>query len=181
MSSPSNERKSALRSRRQTLALIGSALLAAPLASACRPLYGSTPGGERLKDVMAGIDITPIPGRVGQRLRNELIFTTTGGGRSSGSVYRLDISIRESLTKTLVSTTGDARGEIYLLEARYKLVNLTDKQVVFEGKGVGRAAYDRFNPIFSNVRARIDAENRAARTVAETIRTGLAGYLSSQA
>ncbi len=181
MSSPENARKGALHSRRKALALIGSALLAAPIASACQPLYGSTPGGARLKDVMAGIDITPIPGRVGQRLRNELIFTTTGGGRPAESRYRLDISIRESLTKTLVSTTGDARGEIYLLEARYKLISVSDKKVLLEGKGVGRAAYDRFDPIFANVRARRDAENRAARTVAETIRTGVAGYLSGQA
>ena len=181
MSSPSNERRKALRSRRQALALIGSALLAAPLASACQPLYGSTPSGARVKDVMAGIDIPTIPGRVGQRLRNELIFATTGGGRSSGSQYRLEISVRESSTKTLVSTTGDAQGEIFLLEARYRLISLPDKKVVLEGKGVGRAAFDRFNPIFANVRARIDAENRAARTVADTIRTGVAGYLSGQA
>ena len=181
MSSPSTKRENALRSRRQALALIGSALLAAPLASACQPLYGSTPSGARVKDVMAGISITPIPGRVGQRLRNELIFATTGGGHAGDSIYRLDISVRESKTKTLVSTTGDARGEIYLLEARYKLVKLSDNQVVFEGKGVGRAAYDRFDPIFSNVRAQIDADNRAARTVATTIRTGVAGFLSSQA
>ncbi len=181
MSSPKNARKGALRSRRQALALIGSALLAAPLASACQPLYGTTHNGTRLKDVMAGIDITPIPGRVGQRLRNELIFTTTGGGYPGESRYRLEISVRESLTKTLVSTTGDAQGEIFLLEARYKLISLADNKVVLEGKGVGRAAYDRFNPIFANVRARIDAENRAARTVAETIRTGVAGYLSGQA
>ncbi|MDA7946416.1 MAG: hypothetical protein MPJ78_02955 [Hyphomicrobiaceae bacterium] len=181
MSSPDNKRRKALRSRRQALALIGSALLAAPLASACQPLYGSTPNGARVKDVMAGIDITEIPGRVGQRLRNELIFSTTGGGRAGGSVYRLEISVRESLTKTLVSTTGDAQGEIYFLEANYKLVSLADNKIVFRGKGVGRAAYDRFNPIFSNVRARIDAENRAARIVADTIRTGVAGYLSGQA
>ena len=181
MSSPRRKQGAPFASRRRALALIGSALLAAPLVSACQPLYGSTASGARLKDVMAGIDITPVPGRVGQRLRNELIFTTTGGNRPGESRYRLDISVRESVTKTLVSTTGDAEGEIFQLEANYKLVSLADNKTVFEGKGVGRAAFDRFNPIFANVRAQIDAENRSARTVAEAIRVGLAGYLSRQA
>ncbi|MGI9386949.1 MAG: hypothetical protein ACR2OX_05920 [Methyloligellaceae bacterium] len=181
MSSHRKVRGARRESRRRALALIGSALLAAPLVSACQPLYGSTAGGARLKDVMAGIEITPIPGRVGQRLRNELIFTTTGGGRTGKSLYRLDIAVRESVTKTLVSTTGDAQGEIFQLEADYKLISLADNKTVFQGKGVGRAAFDRFNPIFANVRAQIDAENRAARTVAEAIRIGLAGHLSRQA
>lgn len=181
MSSPRKVQAPSRQSRRQALALIGSALLAAPLISACQPLYGSTASGARLKDVMAGIDITPIPGRVGQRLRNELIFTSTGGGHAGESRYRLDITVRESVTSTLVNTTGDAAGEIFVLEADYSLVNISDNVAVFRGRGVGRASFDRFNPIFANVRAQIDAENRAARTVAEAIRVGVASYLSRQA
>ena len=46
-----------------------------------QPLYGgSTVGGAKLKEVMASVDVVPIPGRVGQKLRNELIFENTGGG-----------------------------------------------------------------------------------------------------
>ncbi len=181
MSSPNRPDRSSLNSRRRALALIGSALLAAPLLSACKPLYGTTQSGAQLKDVMAGIDISKIPGRTGQRLRNELIFATTGGGHAGETRYRLDISIRESVTKTLVQKTGDAEGELYNLEAKYKLISVADRKVVLEGVGVGRAAFDRFDPTFANVRARIDAENRAARTVAESIRTGVAGFLSSRA
>ena len=181
MSSPEKTKQSRLHSRRRTLALIGSALLAAPFVSACKPLYGTTPGGARLKDVMASLEITEIPGRVGQRVRNELIFGVTGGGRPPRAEYRLEISVRESINDTLVEKTGDAKGQLYNLDAQFKLVRLADKQIVLEGRSAGRAALDRFDPIFSNIRARIDAENRAARVVADGIKTRVAAFLSSTA
>jgi len=174
MSSRERTGKNKFHSRRRTLALIGSALLAAPFVSACQPLYGTTPGGARLKDVMASLEITEIPGRVGQRVRNELIFGVTGGGRPPRAEYRLEISVREWIVDTLVEQTGDAKGQLYHLDAQFK-------QVVLSGRSAGRAALDRFDPIFSNVRARIDAENRAARVVSDGIKTRIAAFLSSTA
>ena len=189
MSSREGIPTSAPYSRRRVLALIGAVLLAAPALSACQPLYGSTESGARLKDVMAGLDIPEIPGRVGQRVRNELIFGVTGGARPAASLYRLDISVRETVTDTLVRRTGNAQGQLYSLDALFKLVRLADNKVVLEGKSAGRAALDRTSILqpsgkqarllFSDVRARIDAENRAARTVAEGIRTRIAAFLSS--
>ena len=67
-------------------------------------------------------------------------------------------------------------GEVLELSASYKLRDGSGK-VVMQGKAVSRAAYQRFEQIFANVRAQYDAEDRAARTVAETIRTRLAAYL----
>lgn len=181
MSSHSGREKNTACSRRRVLALAGSALLMAPLVSACQPLYGSTPSGARLKDVMAGLKVTEVPGRVGQRVRNELIFASTGGGHAGEPLYQLDISVRESISDTMVELTGDVQGQLYNLDAQFKLVRLADKQVVLEGKSSGRAALDRFDPIFTNTRARIDAENRAARVVADGIRTRIAAFLSSTA
>ena len=64
-----------------------SLLLAAAMAlSACgdaagfRPLYAPTAGGGNVSERLKQVDFAPIPGRVGQRIRNEMIFQTTGGG-----------------------------------------------------------------------------------------------------
>ena len=114
---------------------------------------------------MAGVDVTPIPGRVGQKLRNELIFANTGGGNAAPTRYRLDIVIKESVTDQLVQITGDATGQVYQLDATFKLVDAASGKVVLQGKAISRAPYNRFQEIFANVRARYDAENRAARTV----------------
>lgn len=145
-----------------------------------QPLYGTTAGGSRLAAVMAGVEITPIPGRVGQRMRNELIFENTGGSGQATSTYKLDIVIKESVINELVEITGDAKGQVYELDATFKLIS-NDGRVVLEGKATSRAAYERFETIFSNVRARYDAENRAARTVAESIKVRIAAYLSQAA
>ena len=142
-----------------------------------QPLYGTTAGGSRLAAAMAGVDITPIPGRVGQRVRNELIFENTGGSGQTGTTYKLDIVIKESLTNELVKISGDAKSQVYELDATFKLIS-NDGRVVLEGKATSRAPYERFETIFSNVRARYDAENRAARTVAESIKVRIAAYLS---
>lgn len=158
--------------------------LAALALAGCgfQPLYGgTTAGGAKLAEVMAAVDTTPIPGRVGQKLRNELIFTNTSGGYAAPVRYRLDIAIKESVTSQLVQITGDATSEVYQLEAAFKLINSSNGEVLLEGKAITRAAYNRFQEIFANVRARYDAENRAARTISESIKTQVAAFLSNAA
>ncbi len=158
--------------------------LAALALAGCgfQPLYGgTTAGGAKLAEVMAAVDTTPIPGRVGQKLRNELIFTNTGGGYAVPTRYKLDIAIKESVTDELVQITGDATGQVYQLEATFKLINSSNGQVLLEGKAISRAAYNRFQEIFANVRARYDAEDRAARTISESIKTQVAAFLANAA
>jgi len=162
--------------------LAALALLALGLAGCgLQPLYGSTAGGSRLAAVMSSVEVAPVPGRVGQRVRNELIFENTGGSGSAPQTnYKLDIVIKENITNELVKISGDAKAQVYELDATFKLIG-KDGKVVLEGKATSRAAYERFETIFSNVRARQDAENRAARTVAESIKVRIAAYLSQAA
>ena len=131
---------------------------------------------------LARVDFAPIPGRVGQRIRNELVFQTTGGGGSGEAPnQRLEIALKESLISTLVRVDGEAAGQIYAIEASFRLIDVNNKQVIFQGTSVARAGFERFSSVYSNVRAREDAENRAAKTVAEDIKTRLATYLSRAA
>ena len=53
--------------------------------------------------------------------------------------------------------------------------------MINSGAAVSRAAYNRYQEIFANVRARRDAENRAADTVAESIKTQIAAFLATSA
>ncbi len=175
-------------SRRALLRAFTAAIATAPLLAACgesgfRPLYGTASvGGGNVEQKLAQVDISTIPGRVGQVLRNELIYQSTGGGeRPTEPTYRLEIALRETVTSTLVQTDGDARSQIYNLDASFQLVRLSDKTVVLKGKSYGRAGFERFTSIFSNVRAREDAENRAARTIGEEMKTRVASFLASAA
>ena len=161
-----------------------AALLAAAALglSGCgvQPLYGTTVGGGRTGAAMDTVDVTPIPGRVGQKVRNELIFFNTGGGKHGPTAYTLDVSVKQSVIKELVQVSGNATGEVLELNATFKLRDRSGK-VVMQGKAVSRAAYQRFEQIFTNVRAQYNAEDRAARTVADAIRVRVASFLQQSA
>lgn len=167
--------------------LVLAIVLVAPLLSACsggfKPLYGEASlGGAHADERLAKVAVGTIPGRVGQQIRNELIFHATGGG---GEVIqpdmRLDVAIRESVTSTLVRVDGDSGSQIYNVEAKFQLVRISDKSVVLSGTSYGRASFERNKSIFSNVRAREDAENRAAKTVGEDLKARLSAYLAGSA
>ena len=146
-----------------------------------RPLYGSTAAGGYVPERMKQVDFAPIPGRVGQRIRNDLIFQTTGGRDSLPPQYRFEVVLKENLISTLVDLKGEAAGAVYTVEASFRLIDSRDKQVLFQGSSHGRASFERFESIYSNVRAREDAENRVARTIADDLKTRLAAYLSRSA
>lgn len=173
-------------SRRSLVRGLSLVLAAAPVLAACgneglRPLYGATPSGAGLQERLAQVDVAPIPGRVGQRIRNDLIFLSTGGGSPLPPSHRLEVTIHESVLSTLVRLDGESLGQIYAIQAAFKLISISDKKVVLQGTAHARAGFERFQSIYSNVRARDDAENRAARTVADDLKTRVATYLSREA
>jgi LPS-assembly lipoprotein len=164
---------------------VASVVVLACLVSACgtsgfQPLYGSAGIGAQADEKLAQVETTTIPGRVGQVIRNEMIFQTTGGGAAIEPVYRLDIAVRETVASTLVNSAGDARSQIYNLDASFKLIRIADKKLMLEGTSFGRAGFERSKSIFSNVRARRDAEDRAATTVGQDLKSRLSAFLASQ-
>ncbi len=183
MSSPRGKKPHDAPSRRALLRGLAVTFAAAPILAACgdgdfRPLYGPTASGEHLQDVLAKVDIAPIPSKVGQRIRNELIFNNTGGGEAQKPAYRLEIVIREGINSTLVTKDGEAYSQVYNVEAGYQLIHLKQKSIVLQGSSHARAAFERYQSIYSNVRAREDAETRVAKTIADELKVRLAAYLS---
>jgi LPS-assembly lipoprotein len=174
-------------SRRSTVWVALVCMAVPMLAAGCgdsgfHPLYATSPITGNVNDKLAKMEVAPIPGRVGQRLRNELIFQSTGGGNAAFEpIYRLEIVVRESISATLVQIDGNSSGSIYNLNASFRLVRLDDKSIALQGESHGRSAFQRFDSVFSNVRARKDAEDRAAQTVAEDLKARLAAYLSGNA
>jgi LPS-assembly lipoprotein len=137
--------------------------------------------GPDVNQKLAQLEIAPIPGRVGQRLRNELIYESTGGGHALPPEYRLEVVMRESIDATLVQIDGNSSGSVYNIKATFRLIRLADKSVALQGASTGRIMFQRFDSVFANVRARNDAENRAAKTVADDLKARLAAYLSGAA
>jgi LPS-assembly lipoprotein len=101
--------------------------------------------------------------------------------------YRLDIALRESVRNTLVTGIGSPTGQILQLDAEFRLVRIADNETLFKGESTSEAAYDLAGSTgiagstYGDTRARIDAENRAARVLADTLKTRVAAYLSRSA
>jgi LPS-assembly lipoprotein len=167
--------------------LVLVAAMLGPTLAACgnsgfKPLYGAAGIGAQADDRLAQVSVTTIPGRVGQVIRNELIFHATGGGGEVvNAAYRLDVAIRQSVTSTLVRVDGDSSSQIFNIEAKFQLIRVSDKAVVLSGMSYGRASFERNKSIFSNVRAREDAENRAAKSVGEDLKSRLSAHLAGAA
>jgi LPS-assembly lipoprotein len=89
--------------------------------------------------------------------------------------------MRESITPTLVQIDGNSSGSVYNLSTSFRLVRLADKSVALTGESSSRAAFQRFDSVFANVRARQDAEDRAAKTIGEELKGRVAAYLSGAA
>lgn len=172
---------------RRALNLGAVVIIAAPLLAACgnggfRPLYGSSAvGGASVSEKLAQVKIGKIPGRVGQKLRNDLMFHTTGGGNGLPPEYRLDVAVRQSVTSTLVRQDGDAASQVYNLTAKFTLTRLSDNSVALEGSSHSKAGFNRFTSIYSNVRARRNAEDRAAVIVSEDLKSRISAYLAGAA
>ena len=154
------------------------------LAGCFRPMYATldnqvaadgtvAPG---LDDRLAGIEIAPVDGRVAQRVRNELAYGLNGG---AGNEYRLTLSVNQSIEDVIVRRTREPEAQILVLRVRFTLTDQTTGKVVHGGNVVARASYDRSEQIFANERAKLDAENRAARVVANSLKTRIAGYFAS--
>ena len=143
-----------------------------------RPMYAASPDGTNLNDRLKRVRITTIPGRVGQMIRNELLFQTRGGGRGETPNLQLDIAVREKELSTLVNREGDSLSRVYTLTATFQLIDLKTRKTVLKGKSFGRAGYERFKSIFSNVRAQKDAKRRSALVVARDIKSRLEAFLA---
>ena len=177
---------SAPMTRRAALRGFGVSLGAAALLAGCadgsglRPIYGSLgSSGPSLEQKLTQVGISHIPGRSGQIIRNDLIFHTTGGGAQRDPAYTLEITIKETSTSTLVARDGNSAAQIYNIDAAFQLVRIADKQVILRGVSQGRANYERYSTIVSNVRAGEDAQARAAKTIATDIKSRLSLYLGS--
>jgi LPS-assembly lipoprotein len=146
-----------------------------------RPMYAASANGGGLADRLAQIEITTIPGRAGQIIRNELMFQTRGGGGAGTAApsMRLNIAVREKELSTLVNREGDALGRVYTVTAAFQLVDMKTHKTLLKGESFGRASYDRFEPIYANVRAKKDAQRRSAKSIAQDIKSRLEAFLAS--
>lgn len=174
------------RARLLTLAAFGAALaLVGGGLAGCtegpRPLYGKASGGT--VEALKSIDIAAVPGRVGQQVRNELVFGFYGGeGDVQGKpVYRLELTVTSTDNAVGVERYRNLPSAyVEQLTATYALVDIASGATVTSGTTFANAAYDYSQQRFADVRAKRDAENRVATVAAADIRNKIAVFFASR-
>lgn len=158
------------------LLAISSVLLLA--ACQVRPLYSEGPSG-KASSALASIKIADAEDRVGQDVRNRLIFLTSGGaGEPANAQYNLALKVTSDTQGVLFDQQADtAEAGRVVVRADYNLTRIDNGQTVRSGNRSAVALVDFSEQEFAKARAKIDAEKRAATELAEIIRADLAASL----
>lgn len=167
--------------RRLFLALAGAAGAALLPGCTARPLYAT--GGVEAGTASARPDIIvkPATSRVELEMRNHLVYLLTGGGpEPTEAAYTFQATVFTVDTPTVtVQRTIDAEpssGQVIVV-ARYSIIDNKTGAAVAAGARSTVASYDAPRQVYASVRASRDAENRAARELAETLRVVIAQEL----
>jgi len=153
------------------------------LVSACtvRPLYSNAPlsTGSTANTELASIAIKPVKTRYAQQVRNNLIFGFgRGAGEPASPLYSLDLTVTEAVDSAALVQVGTDEDEptagSVTLNASYTLTDMKTGAVITVGKRAITSSFDRPRQEFASYRAQIDAENRAARELAEALQLSIA-------
>ncbi|MCB1420238.1 MAG: hypothetical protein KDJ74_15045 [Notoacmeibacter sp.] len=171
---------------------LGLALLAGlTILAGCsvQPLYGTAnrlpvaPADEDNRRI-ASVLVAPATNREGLEVRNHLIFLLNGGaGQPAEPRYRMALTVKsknqtvaevQSCPAAICGFDSLPTAGAIKLEAKYVLTNAKTGKPVAKGSRFVSSPYDRGRQEFANYRAVRDANDRAARELAEMLRLAIA-------
>lgn len=162
-----------------------SLLCVAMLSAGCTvgPLYGNAYAPTSTAARVANIGIKPVTTRQAQEVRNHLIFMFSGGqGNPADPAYTMTLIVSSSSTAAAVIQSGTTEqsptSSLVNMTARYTVRDNATGEVVTRGRRQVASAYDVPRQEFAALRALRDAEDRAARELAEQVRLAVAQDLA---
>jgi len=168
---------------------IAAVIALAGLNAACfQPLYAtrSVNGGVPIGAALAQVQVDRIAAangtpesRIALEIENALDFELHGGGGLISPTHKLNVRMVTSRNSIITDVaTGRVEAEITGIDSSFTLVELSSGKTVLNGRTFARVSsdYPGQQQRFARVRARLDAEDRAAKVLAENIRTRLASF-----
>jgi LPS-assembly lipoprotein len=170
--------------------LIAVAGLAGLTAGCFQPMYAEhADGSPALRDKLLTVDLPPVDkpnasreARIGVEIRNALAFKLYGNATGAPPLYKLVLRFSTSRSSLIVDpNTGLPSSENYGIDAQFNLVELATNKSVMTGSTFSRVTYDMPGSYqrFARSRAFRDAEDRAAREIADNIQTRIASFFAA--
>lgn len=138
---------------------------------------GNTNAGlsQTTADVLSRMEVAKVNSRIGQQVRNALLFRLNGGQMKEGGHLKVNLAIHSSAQTLAVETNELAPTSARLeLTGNYTIVDKRDGSTVGTGQRKAIAAYDLTPQSFANERAYRDAQDRSAKALAEQLRLAIA-------
>jgi len=173
---------------RNPLRIAAVVALGALNAACFQPLYASrsVAGGAPLGTALAQVRVEHVDApngtpesRVAVELQNALEFELNGGGGTISPTHALKVRMTVARSSIITDiTTGRVEAEITGIDSTFTLTELATGKAVMNGRTFARVSsdYPGQQQRFARVRARIDAETRAAKVIAENVRTRVASF-----
>ncbi len=152
------------------------------LLSGCgfKPMYGESGANPALQETFSGIEVAPIPDRIGQVVRNHLLDRINPYGQPSVPDYVLQIQLVLSTEGFGFRSDESVTRESLTLEAAFRLTDRKTGDVVLEELVRSVHTYDVVQSDFANFSAQTDAEARTALQVSELITANLGMFFKSR-
>jgi LPS-assembly lipoprotein len=141
-----------------------------------KPLYATDSGTQQ---ALASIDFSEADDRVELEVRNNLVFLAGGGASEpTDPEYDVDFNVTTRYIGVLLDLKDDLpRAGRVELRSDFTLKRHGTGEILKTGKRRTVALVDYPDQEFAKIRATRDAENRAARELAELMRADIASWL----
>ena len=167
--------------RERAIGLAALALLTALAGCTVRPLYGTGPGVGGPQAELPAINVQEPTTRPEQVFRNNLLFLARGGGDGAearyGLIYRMTVREQEV---AIERGTGTPNAYTLTGGVSFLLKDVSTGESLFGASVTAADSFTRSSQNFANMRARRDAEDRLAKTLAELTQARLAAYFATR-
>jgi LPS-assembly lipoprotein len=158
-------------------------LLAALTLGACsvQTLYGPTNfvEGSAVQSTLTRISVAEVQDRVGQQVRNRVIFQMAGGKVISDPLYHMTLTVTSRQIGLGITVTEASPIYSVIVQATFTVKKAGTEEVLITGTASANASWNYVNQIYANTRAKLDAENRAAEQVGNQIATRVAAAIAA--
>lgn len=165
---------------RSMIRALGLAALVGLAGCQMRPLYATAPSAPGPQADLPAIAVEAPADRIEQVYRNALLFGLRGGGNAEASRYTLIFRMTVHETEIGVERgTGTPNAYQLTGAVSFLLKDAASADSLFGANVTAIDTYTRSSQLYSNIRARRDAENRLAQTLAELTQARLAAYFAT--